>query len=232
MSEPLLVAFVGEGPTDRIVVEAAIANLVGDRHFILKQLQPEESLAFGVLGTGWGGVYRWCHQAARRAGGAMRNDPLFVTYDLLVLHLDAEVATENYANAGINDPANDLPCDQPCPPASATTNALRVVLLHWVGETAVPPKTVLCTPSKSTETWVLCSLYPLDGAVLSGGVECEPSPDTRLQAKPARGRVITGGKKIVAKYRDRAHEITVAWAQVRNRCTEAERFSTELLALV
>lgn len=145
MSEPLLVAFVGEGPTDRIVVEAAIANLVGDRHFILKQLQPEESLAFGVLGTGWGGVYRWCHQAARRAGGAMRNDPLFVTYDLLVLHLDAEVATENYANAGINDPANDLPCDQPCPPASATTNALRVVLLHWVGETAVPPKTVLCT---------------------------------------------------------------------------------------
>jgi hypothetical protein len=72
----------------------------------------------------------------------------------------------------------------------------------------------------------------MDGAVISGRAECESSPGTRLQAKPAKNRVITGGKKIVVKYRDRAGEMAIAWPQVRNRCTEAERFSSELLALV
>ena len=45
MSEVLRVAVVAEGPTDRIVLEAAIAHLLGDRPFVLRQLQPEESVA-------------------------------------------------------------------------------------------------------------------------------------------------------------------------------------------
>jgi hypothetical protein len=228
MSEPLRVALVAEGPTDRIVIEAAIGSILGATPFILKQLQPEESLALSQLRGGWGGVYHWCRQASARAGGALRHDPLFVTFDLLILHLDADVAQNSYADAGIVDGVNDLPCVQLCPPPNDTTDQLRAVLLRWVGEAHQPPKTVLCTPSKSIEAWVLSALYPIDPLVTSGNLECYPTPHLQLQAKPKRGRLVTGGKKAVDAYWQRSSEICEAWPQVRARCTEADRFSNEL----
>jgi len=153
MSDPLHVALVAEGPTDKVVIGAAIRNILGDTPFILRQLQPEESIAFlnPAQGTGWGGVYRWCQMAVARSNGAIETDVLFLSYSLLILHLDADVAAENYANAGINHSVNNLPCSAPCPPASATTNQLRAVLLSWIGQAAGPTKNVLCTPSMSTE---------------------------------------------------------------------------------
>ena len=192
----------------------------------------EESNGFNRLSGGWGGVYHWCRQAVARSGGAIRHDLLFVSYDLLVLHLDADVADKQYADASIDDAVNNLPCSQPCPPADNTTNALRVVLLRWVGEMCVPPRTVLCTPSKCTEAWVLSALYQADRVVVSGNVECHASPDLQLQAKPLRGRLVSGGKKFPKMYRKRAPEISAAWAHVRVRCTEAERFSNEVGAVV
>jgi hypothetical protein len=228
MSEPLRVALVAEGPTDKLVIEAAVSNILGTRPFVLNQLQPEESLASKQVKGGWSGVYHWCHQAALRAGGALRDDPLFVTFDVLILHLDADVAGNQYADAGIADPVNDLPCSRPCPPPEQTTDQLRTVLLRWAGEVVPPPETVMCTPSTSTEAWVLSALYPTDAVVISGNVECYPTPSVQLQAKPMRGRLVTGGKKIVEMYRQRAREIAEAWPQVRIRCTEAHRFSSDL----
>ena len=194
----------------------------------MRQLQPEESQAFGSMGTGWDGVYRWCRQASARAGGPLRNDPLFLTYDLLILHLDAEVTHEDYRNAGIVDPVNDLPCSHPCPPPEDSTNALRNVMLRWIGERDVPPKTVLCTPSQMTETWVLCALYPNITKRIPGNLECFPTPDRRLQVQPKAGRI----KKTVIAYQGRADEIAQAWDQARARCSEAERFSNDLSVLV
>ena len=49
MSDPIRIALVAEGPTDGIVIGAAIGSILGTKPFILKQLQPEESLAFGQL---------------------------------------------------------------------------------------------------------------------------------------------------------------------------------------
>jgi len=230
MSDPLRVVLVAEGPTDKVVIAAAIRNLLGGKPFILRQLQPEESVAFLVPahGAGWGGVYRWCQKAFVRSSGAIQTDPLFLTYNLLILHLDAEVAHEEYANAGINHAVNNLPCSLPCPPASATTNQLRVVLLSWIGQVAVPVKTVLCTPSTNTEAWVLCALYPDDQIVQTGDLECLKQPQNRLQAKRLKGRLVTGGKKRLEIYKSRADEISTAWPRVRDACTEAERFSTDL----
>jgi hypothetical protein len=232
MSNPFRVAVVAEGLTDKIIIDAVISKVFGDRPFILRQLQPEESLAFGPIGTGWGGVYRWCRQASARASGPIRDDPLFLTYDLLILHLDADVAGKDYADYGIRDAPNDLPCSQPCPPPEASTNALRKVMLRWIGENAVPPKTVFCTPSIMTETWVLCALYPSVVLAIKGNLECIPYPDRRLQAQRKTGRLITGGKKDVEVYRVRAHEITKAWDQVRARCSEADRFLSDLTVFV
>ncbi len=232
MSDPLRVAVVCEGPTDKIVIEAAIAAVLEDQPFILRLLQPEESVGFGHIRGGWPGVYWWCSQARTRAGGSLRNDPLFLAYDLLILHLDAEVAGADYAEAGIVDPVNDLPCVHPCPPAESSTNALRNVMVRWLGEPAVPPKTVFCTPSIMTEAWVLCALYRQDAAVTSGSLECFPRPDNALQAKSAQGRLITGGRKIVRMYQVRSAEITAEWNQVRIVCSEAERFSMEFSSAI
>ena len=231
MSDPVRVALVSEGPTDRMVIEAAIESILGVAPFILKQLQPEESLPFSQVRGGWPGVYHWCRQAVGRAG-ALRHDPLFVTFDILILHLDADVAEKRYADAGIKDPpAEDLPCSEPCPPPDRTTDRLRAVILRWVGEVCVPPKTALCTPSKSTEAWVLSALYPADSVVRSGNLECYATPEMRLQGKPMNGRLVASGRKIPPVYRERAPEIRAAWPRVRACCTEAQRFSTDIETL-
>jgi len=234
MSDPIRIALVAEGPTDRIVLEAAIRRLLGDTPFKIQQLQPEESLGFlsPGCGLGWGGVYRWCRKAVERSGGEIENDILFRTYRILIVHLDADVGEEEYSNAGIDDMENDLPCAEPCPPASDTTNRLRSTLLRWLGRATTPANTVLCTPSRNTESWVLCALYPGDAVVTSGTLECFESPETRLQAKPLRGRIISGGKKHLASYRARQDEICTAWPTVREICSEADRFSIEFLAVL
>ena len=150
MSEPIRVGLVAEGPTDRIVVECALRAMLAERSFVLTQMQPEGSLAFGNLGAGWGGVYRWCKQSARRGDGRLSMDRL-LQFDLLVIHVDADVAVLEYTGANIVADNSDaaLPCEQPCPPSSGTTNALRQVVLSWCGENSIPERTVLCVPSKS-----------------------------------------------------------------------------------
>jgi len=229
MSDPLRIALVAEGPTDKIVIEASIRRLLGDTPFIIQQLQPEESLAFldPRLGTGWGGVYRWCQKAIKRSRGNIQSDILFNTYKLLILHLDADVGSQTYTEAGIEDLANDLPCARPCPPPSDTTNPLRAVLLRWIGLPNDPPSILFCTPSVNTEAWMLSALYQSDAIATGGQIECYVATQSRLQSKPAAGRVISGGKKQVMRYKERAKDIAAAWEVVRARCTEAARFSHE-----
>jgi hypothetical protein len=232
MSDPLRIALATEGPTDLIVLEATLRAILPGRPFVLTQLQPEGSLAFGPLGTGWTGVYRWCKQAAKRGGGHLGGDGiLFQNHDILILHIDADVACETYANGSIRPESGDgvLPCAQSCPPPSATTDKLRSVLLTWCGESSVPAKTVICMPSKSTEAWVIAAIFPND-QVMSGGIECYPSPETRLAQQPKRQRI----QKCQKDYRRKAPDIERAWSRLANKnaLLEAERFQSELLAVV
>ena len=162
----------------------------------------------------------------------MRYDLLFQTYDLLILHLDADVAAKNYGNIGIINPADDLPCACPCPPPDDTTNALRNVMLRWISEAEVPPKTVFCTPAMMTETWVLCALYPEVAAGIPANIECYANPHNLLQAQPKAGRLVRRGRKIPSAYQGRSVEITNAWHRARAVCSEAERFSSALQAFV
>lgn len=225
MSEALRVALVAEGPTDKIVLEAALASMLDGRPFILRQLQPEESAPFGQVGTGWIGVYRWCRQAVARSGGALRNDVLYLAYDALLLHLDADVAEKSYRDGSIDETVLDLPCVQPCPPPSATTNPLRHVLLRWLGESSPPPRTVLCTPSKSMEAWVVAALFPNDLAV-SRGIECWPNPEQRLGQQPKELR----HRKNQRDYQNQAQALTIAWPRLSSTLDEARRFQGEFLA--
>ena len=46
MSEPLRIGFVVEGPTDRVVLESVVAQLLGEREFEAVQLTPLLSETF------------------------------------------------------------------------------------------------------------------------------------------------------------------------------------------
>jgi hypothetical protein len=236
MSNPIKIALVCEGTTDRIVIEAAISSLVGLSEFVLTQLQPEGSLTFGPTGTGWGGVYHWCRLAVEQGGGSVRQNSSLDRFDILILHLDGDVANNTYESASIQTVIMDLPFVRPCPPPSTTTDHLREVVLRWLGEAATPPKFVLCIPSKNTEAWLLGILYPTDAIVLSGNLECYATPEIVLSTKPADHRLVRmkngRARKQVGSYRSRVDEIKSSWPSLRNLCTEADRFSNEFSAMI
>ena len=237
MSKTVRIALVAEGVTDYEVLRAAIESMLGGLSFDLKLLQPEGSVAFtsggdaGPLGGGWKGVHRWCLQAAQRGDGSLSGDPLFISYDLLVLHLDADVADEDPANQRV-DPIPELqgvlPCARDCPPASATTNPLRRVLLSWVGETQTPRQTVLCTPSKCIEAWVMAVFFPHDREMARRGWECHPNPESRLDQQPAGRRFA----KRQADYQLRQARLQAGWPTIAARLSEAQRFRDDFVTAV
>ena len=237
MSNSMRIALVAEGVTDYEVIKAVIEAMLDGRSFDIKLLQPEESVAFtgagnaGPFGGGWRGVYKWCLQAAKRGGGSLRGDPLFASYDILVLHLDADVATEDPANYRVNpitSLAGILPCERPCPPPINTTNKLRQIMLNWTGEAITPPQTVLCTPSKCIEAWVVAIFFPHDGQMIRKGWECHPDPASRLaqQRRPLRFA------KNQADYQSRGKGLQEGWPRIATRLTEARRFQDEFIAAV
>ncbi len=230
MSSPLRIALVSEGPTDLIVIDSVLRAVVGEGNYVLTPLQPEGSEAFGTLGTGWVGIYRWCKQAAARGQGHLSQDHLLFgnVHDILVIQIDADVADSDYAAGNVVPDASDgqLPCDLPCPPAGGSVNALRAVLLSWCGEVAVPHKTVMCVPSKATEAWVVAALFPEDAMVVAQipPFECFPSPGNRLAQQAVRRRI----KKTVSAYRNAMVQIQHEWPRLVEQMTEARRFDTEL----
>ena len=235
MYEPLRIAAAVEGPTDAIMLRAILrALLPDDVDFVFQTLQPERSAAFGsasfgATGAGWVGVFRWSRQSAQEGGGSVSGCSALSFHDVLIVHVDADVAGKTYASGGIQDaPCDDLPCEEPCPPPERTTNNLRAVVLNWLGERGCPPRTVLCTPSKNTEAWVLAAMWPENEIVQQDDWECRANPEGQLAALPKRRRF----KKSPDDYRRMKDELTKAWPSVSARLTEAARFEAELLPLV
>ncbi len=234
MSDPLRIALAAEGPTDEVVIGAALRSMLGERPFILTRLFPEDASAFGPVGTGWVGIYKWCRAVAKRGDGKLSGDQMIFgagNYHILILHLDGDVAGFEYAEGSLVPLPTDgaLPCAKACPPPADTTNELRKVLLSWGGESATPPKTVVCMPSKSTEAWVVASLFPKDQAIAQG-IECHANPESRLGQQPAAVRI----RKKKRDYQSRAAELEQAWPRIAapTALGEAFRFQTEFLAAV
>ena len=159
----------------------------------------------------------------------MRNNPIFSFYDMIVIQADADVAGRKYSDYKITDaPNDDLPCEITCPPPNATTDALRTVMLGWLDEASTPPGAVLCTPSKSIETWVLVALFPDDDSAKKVNIECRWDCEVRLR----KHGLIKGHQKLISKYQSNENGISAGWPHVRRKCSEAERFSQEVLVSV
>jgi hypothetical protein len=224
-SKPRRLQVVCEGPTDLVVIEAAVRNLL-EEEFILEMIQPEEP-AFGrgsgqgPHGGGWKGVRSWSQQQ-RDELGSFSASPALLRADLVILHLDADVASDE-----------EIECEKPCPPAVDTVESLRRVALEWLGETRCPSRLVLCLPSKNTEAWVLAALYP-DDPLVQDELECRPEPERRLVGRPERlVRRRSGGgkgyKKQRRRYQEQLDRMAESWPTVQKTCPTAERFHQELV---
>ena len=167
------IALVAEGSTDQVIIEAALKAIL-PKPFILTLLQPEPTRP--TMGSGWPGVFKWCRDFERRGHAMLEDDPTLGLFDLIIIHLDADVADKSYADCGaaVVEAAAalpGLPCFQPCPPASDTVNQLNSVLLAWLGIQQPGHKTAFCIPSKASEAWLAAALLP-NGHGLLNGIEC------------------------------------------------------------
>lgn len=227
MSDPRI-ALVAEGSTDFVVIEAALKAVL-QRSFVLNQLQPEPTRP--EMGGGWGGVFKWCQEFRLRGMASIASDPTLSHFDLVIVHLDADVAHKHYADCGpaVGHAAltlQPLPCAQPCPPPSNTVAALEAVLLSWLGIPASGPKSLSCIPSKATEAWLAAATLPVNHALLTG-LECNLDIETRLAQLPKAQRI----RKTVREYRNLAGTVTSQWAQVKARCTQAALFDQQVQAI-
>lgn len=230
MSEPLRIAVAVEGPTDRIALQAIVAALIPNQDFVLQVVQPEVSAAFasshfGGFGGGWPGVCRWCRQSATEGGGSVLHSTVLCNHDLVIVHVDADVAGMTYASGNIPRPASDdLPCEEPCPPASATTNRLRAVVSNWLGLTDDGP-VVLCVPSKSMDSWMVAAVLPDFVAASRTPWECVHAPFALL---PRALRF----PKSQQGYEAKKGQLTSAWPQVSSQLAEASRFEHDFRSVL
>lgn len=223
----LRIALVAEGPTDYVIIEAALKAFL-PQPFILTQLQPEATKP--EIGGGWGGVLKWCSMAGERFQGPIDQDPTLVDFDLLIIHLDVDVATFNYADCGEHIALlaqqkswANLPCAQVCPPVGSTVQALQTVITSWLGQASLGG-TVLCLPAQSSGTWLAVALLDAAHPLLTNA-ECDITVESRLAQLPKSQRV----KKSRREYMQHAAELTNKWADVKNMCSQAGQFETAVL---
>jgi hypothetical protein len=227
----LRIALVAEGPTDYEVIQAALKAILIDP-FVMVQLQPEATQ--GITGTGWCGVLKWLLAAQQRHSGSLETDPTLVGFDLLIIHLDVDVASKQYADCGqsIEDMAQknnwgSLPCAKPCPPVSNTVNALNQVIKGWLGQSTQGNHTVFCLPAQSSGTWLTAAVLPSSDPLLTNG-ECNLTLESKLAQLPKKDRI----KKTAREYRLHAPLITAQWMQVKQVCTQADLFEKLVLAAI
>lgn len=228
MSEPRI-ALVAEGPTDRIVIEAALKAILA-RPFVLTQLQPEATRP--DMGSGWGGVFKWCQQFRQRGAACIEADATLSGFDLVIVHLDADVADKTYADCGeaVAQAAASLlplPCALPCPPPGDTVAALEAVLLNWLGLAGALPATgarsLFCIPSKASESWLAAAVLPPGHALLTG-LECRADLEARLGALPKAHKI----RKTQRDYQGRASQVTSNWTTVTTHCPQAAAFTQQV----
>ncbi len=230
----LRIALVAEGPTDYEVIQAVLQSVLA-KPFTMVQLQPEATQ--GIMGAGWCGVLKWCqaaHQRHQLHHGSLDTDPTLVGFDLIIIHLDVDVASKQYGDCGGALPAiaqhsnwGSLPCKQPCPPVSDTVDFLGVVIKSWLGQVTPGDRTLFCLPAQSSDTWLAAAVLDSSDPLLANA-ECELNLESRLEQLPKAQRI----KKTKRDYEKHAAHITQKWLQVKQICTQAEDFERLVLATI
>lgn len=226
------VYFVTEGLTDQLVLEALIAEWLGDEDFESNFVQPPTSAYAEFmncsLSQGWKGVLAWC--SSESSALSFSRQRVVEDADLLVVHMDGDVAFENDFPPGAFGGG--------IPPAQAACDHIRAHLCKVLDDQLIRrDKVVFCIPSQSIEAWILCCLFP-EVADANIPIECHLNPEILLIERTYRltrrkdGRV----RKNTDAYRAASSRIVANWANCAGgaspRCVQAARFEIETRAIV
>lgn len=215
------VGIIAEGPTDVEVIEGILRTVFAKDTFCFRTISPtpqELQSQRKKEGFGWGGVYRVCKDLREKLEMLTL---MGAAFDLLVIHVDGDVAYKDYADIEEQPLQNDLPC------ASVTAE------VQEAGSIPV----VLCLPFLSTETWAGQLLYPGEWT----DIDEKTSEDIiyhRLfllgQPKSEKERRLIRQKagkmkKNTKGYQNLARQMTAAgWMGVTQRYVQAKRFDAAL----
>jgi hypothetical protein len=206
-----------------MVIRSIVTQLLPDAE--LRHLHPpipatafaEPTAADSSLGAGWKGVRLWCKRYAGKKLAVLLRGIVGDEYDGLIVHVDASIADK-------------LDIIEKCPPARATTDRLRLVVIkEWLAFESAPPYLMLATPSKEVEAWILAAFQP-DRSDL----ECDLAVTLSLTKELRSRRLLRGStrsgrlKKSTAEYQGLAQRVGRHLPQVRAACTEAERLARDV----
>ncbi|EFL52991.1 conserved hypothetical protein [Solidesulfovibrio fructosivorans JJ]] len=224
------IGVIAEGITDFYIIEAAL-NAILTESFTVNLIQPEEPM--GCTGGGWPGVYRWCRQVSAAGGETLASSPLLSEYDIIIIHLDADVSTSQYSDGNITDnPNNDLPCQINWPPICDTIDRLVAVVEGWLSPLVIDPHSVLCIPSFCTESWVAVGVFGKNDRSILNDIEFYDKIYQYLHGMPSRQRLVGTKdgkfKKNTQKYKVNRSTITENWDFIKEHCLQARDFSNSV----
>ncbi len=132
-----------------------------------------------------------------RADGKLRANPLFGFHDLLVLQLDGDVAkihmrreyTRSVSRAYITLRTAFAP------PASATVNRFREVVLRWMGRKNNAAKNSFLHTIQIPSKMLLVGLFPEDSMANRPDIDVVANPAAVLQGKPKNVGFVRSGRK-------------------------------------
>ncbi len=232
---------VVEGPADRLLLKAIIAKRFPGEHKYF-DLQPADTGAsFGRTGTGWKGVRRFCYDIWQSLdtdiAGLIREHQM----DLLVIHLDADVACESDLQEDINPPVENI--YQPCPPILPTAEKLEEVVAKWLNLDSAdkfPPEVIPAIPSQDSENWLFAALFPDDELCRQPDYECIHKGDDRrhpayLMTLKQYGKILKRKdgeiKKPMKDYRRVSGKVADNWKKVCEFCQQARILNDNLMYL-
>jgi hypothetical protein len=214
---------VSEGPTDFQVLSSFARKILPGVE--LRQLHPP-TLAIRdaaitedtPLGPGWRGVKLWCQRFSRdKLEILLRGAIVGDDYDGFIVHVDASIADK-------------IDAQEECPPASATTDRIRLTIVRdWLQLDSAPRFLILAIPSMETEAWVLAAITPDHP-----NLECDRTVTTVLTSELKRRHLLLQStrdgklKKSSIEYSRLAELLVRNLRQVRSSCAEAERFALDL----
>ncbi|MCB8977916.1 MAG: hypothetical protein H6657_10875 [Ardenticatenaceae bacterium] len=227
-----------EGPTDRLLLKAVVDEICHGEHEYL-DLQPADlGDSFGERGSGWKGVRRFCFDICQQLSESVSDFIIDFQLDLLIIHIDADVALEEDLQEGAASIAKELL--QPCPPITLTTMSLEEVVTKWLNlehASQLPSQVILAIPAQDSENWVFAALFPEDELCQRHDFECihastEHQHPAYLLTLANYGRILRrkDGKirKSRSSYRQVLPQVVDAWDKVCSICFQAQTFNNRL----
>lgn len=235
------IGIIVEGSTDSLLLKEIINKLCPGEHEY-KVLQPVDmGESFGEMGTGWKGVRRFCIDAIGKSWGGVFEFIDSFEFDLLIIQIDADVASETDLQEGIERPVADVL--QSCPPIGPTIEKLKRVVAKWwsVDEVAsLPSQLIFAIPAQDSENWLFAALFPDDELCQQATYECihpqgRQHPGYLLTLREY-GRILRRSsgkiKKSRVRYERVLPDVNRGWERACQICTQAQIFNDSILGIL